>query len=125
MARAATTQANPPETTAACAVKAEAARPDSTSPRRGPLVTTSMNTDDMRPRMASGVAVWLIVVRQTALTLSAAPASASSAAARRRRGRGPQRRHEAGGRDREPPDQHGGDRDPPEPVRRLQPPGGQ
>src|SRR3954469_14508440 len=120
MARAATTQANPPETTAACAVKAEAARPDSTSPRRGPLVTTSMNTDDMRPRMASGVAVWLIVVRQTALTLSAPPPR--GAAQRQQRAGGPQRRHEAGGRDREPPDQHGGDRDPPEPVRRLQPP---
>src|SRR6185503_18579822 len=30
--------------------------------------------DDIRPRIASGVIVWLIVVRQTALTLSAAPA---------------------------------------------------
>ena len=55
--------------------------PASTSPSRGPLVTTSENTDDIRPRIASGVTVWLIVERQTALTLSAAPATASSAAA--------------------------------------------
>ena len=51
------------------------------SPSRGPLVTTSENTDDMRPRIASGVTVWLIVERHTALTLSAAPAIASSTAA--------------------------------------------
>ena len=51
------------------------------SPSRGPPVTTSENTDDMRPRMWSGVTVWLIVERHTALTESAAPASASSAAA--------------------------------------------
>ena len=55
--------------------------PDSTSPRRGPLVTTSEKTDDIRPRIASGVTVWLIVERQTALTESAAPATASSTAA--------------------------------------------
>jgi hypothetical protein len=35
----------------------------------------------MRPRMWSGVALWLIVDRHTALTESAAPARASSAAA--------------------------------------------
>lgn len=51
------------------------------SPSRGPLVTTSENTDDIRPRIASGVTVWLMTERQTALTLSAAPATASSAAA--------------------------------------------
>ena len=42
--------------------------PDSRSPSRGPLVTTSMNMDDIRPRSASGVTVWLMVERQTALT---------------------------------------------------------
>lgn len=51
------------------------------SPSRGPLVTTSRNTEDMRPRSASGVTVWLMMERQTALTESAAPATASSAAA--------------------------------------------
>ena len=35
----------------------------------------------MRPRIASGVTIWLIELRQTALTLSAAPATASSTAA--------------------------------------------
>ena len=35
----------------------------------------------MRPLSASGVTVWLMIERQTALTLSAAPATASSAAA--------------------------------------------
>jgi len=49
--------------------------PDSRSPSRGPLVTTNMNTDDIRPRSASGVTVWLIVERHTALTESAAPAT--------------------------------------------------
>src|SRR5215831_2658520 len=46
------------------------------SPSRGPERTTIWKTDDMRPRIASGVTVWLIVVRDTALTLSAAPAIA-------------------------------------------------
>src|SRR4051794_26186353 len=40
-----------------------------------------MNTDDIRPRRRSGVTLWLIAERHTALTLSAAPAAASSAAA--------------------------------------------
>ena len=44
------------------------------SPSRGPLVTTSMKTDDMRPRNSSGVTVWLMIERETALTESAAPA---------------------------------------------------
>ena len=60
---------------------ADATAPASTSPSLGPLVTTSENTEDIRPRMWSGVTVWLIVERHTALTLSAAPAIASSAAA--------------------------------------------
>lgn len=44
-------------------------------------MTTSEKTDDIRPRSASGVTVWLMTERHTALTLSAAPATASSAAA--------------------------------------------
>lgn len=44
-------------------------------------MTTIENTEDMRPRMRSGVTVWLIVERATALTESAAPATASSSAA--------------------------------------------
>ncbi len=48
-----------------------------------------MNTDDMRPRIGSGVTVWLIVERQTALTESAAPATASSPAAIHREGTRP------------------------------------
>src|ERR1700733_6140825 len=71
----------PPETTEKRGVASEATPPDSTSPSRGPLVTTSEKTEDMRPRIASGVTVWLIVERHTALTLSAAPASANRAIA--------------------------------------------
>src|SRR3954449_7543040 len=74
-------QASPPDRTEKRGPVTPATAPASTSPRRGPLVTTSENTDDMRPRIASGVTVWLIVERQTALTLSAAPATARSAAA--------------------------------------------
>src|SRR4051794_11544258 len=74
-------QARPPEVTEKRGLVRPATVPDSTSPSRGPLVTTSEKTDDMRPRIASGVTVWLITDRQTALTLSAAPATASSAAA--------------------------------------------
>ena len=77
------TQARPPETTENRGVASDATAPASTSPSRGPLRTTSMSTADMRPRSASGVTVWLIVIRQTALTLSAAPASANSARAGR------------------------------------------
>src|SRR3954469_16683544 len=68
----------PPETTETRGPASPATLPASMSPSRGPLVTTSENTDDIRPRIASGVTVWLIVERQTALTLSAAPATASS-----------------------------------------------
>jgi hypothetical protein len=75
------TQARPPLTTATPAVMSEAARPDSRSPRRGPLVTTRLKIADMRARSGSGVTVWLMIDRQTALTLSVAPATASSAAA--------------------------------------------
>ena len=55
------THATPPETTAKRGVAADATAPDSTSPRRGPLATTRLNTDDMRPRMWSGVSVCEIV----------------------------------------------------------------
>ncbi len=72
---------SPPETTEKRTPKAPATAPDSMSPSRGPPVTTSEKTDDMRPRMWSGVTIWLIVDRHTALTESAAPATASSAAA--------------------------------------------
>ncbi len=72
---------SPPETTEKRTPKAPATEPDSMSPSRGPPLTTSEKTDDMRPRMWSGVTIWLMVERQTALTESAAPAIASSAAA--------------------------------------------
>src|SRR5687768_4437707 len=74
-------QARPPDSTEKRGLVSDATAPASTSPSRGPLVTTSEKTDDMRPRNASGVTIWLITERQTALTLSAAPATASSAAA--------------------------------------------
>src|SRR3954447_21038447 len=74
-------QATPPETTEKRGVAADATAPASTSPSRGPLGTTRLNADDSRPRMWSGVADCEIVVRQTALTLSAAPATANRMAA--------------------------------------------
>ena len=74
--------ARPPETTDVRTPASAATVPDSTSPSRGPLVTTTEKTDDMRPRIASGVTIWLIDERQTALTESAAPAIASIAIAR-------------------------------------------
>ena len=52
-------------------------------------MTTSPKTAVMRPRIASGVTSWAIVVRHTALMLSAAPARASSIAARKRLGAAP------------------------------------
>src|SRR3954462_11353334 len=69
----------------------DATVPASMSPRRGPLVTTSEKTDDIRPRSASGVTIWLITERHTALTLSAAPATASSTQAGHRLGIAPAR----------------------------------
>src|SRR4051812_38690783 len=75
------THATPPETTEKRGDVRPATAPDSTSPSRGPLVTTSEKTEDIRPRIESGVTVWLIVERHTALTLSAPPATASSRAA--------------------------------------------
>src|SRR3954452_23948497 len=114
---------------------AAATVPDSTSPRRGPLVTTSENTDDMRPRMWSGVTVWLIVERQTALTLSAAPATASSAGASHseltapgaapRPRRAPQGAHAAGRGDRQAPRDDGPDDDQPDPAGAGEPAGRQ
>src|SRR6185312_2799849 len=76
-----TRHASPPDVTETRALVAPATTPDSMSPSRGRLGTTSENTDDMRPGMWSGVTVWLIVERHTALTESAAPATTSSAAA--------------------------------------------
>src|SRR3954464_3543647 len=81
MAPTPTRHASPPEVTEKRGPARPATAPASTSPSRGPLVTTSENTDDMRPRIAWGVTLWLIVARHTALTESAAPATASSTAA--------------------------------------------
>src|SRR5437660_7607513 len=72
---------SPPDTTENRTPAAPATAPDSTSPSRGPPVTTSENAADMRPRMWSGVTVWLMVERQTADTESAAPATPSNATA--------------------------------------------
>src|SRR4051794_37710705 len=74
-------QATPPEPTEKRGVEADAPAPASTSPSRGPLATTRLNTDDIRPRMWSGVSDCEIVERQTALTESAAPATANASAA--------------------------------------------
>ena len=71
-------QASPPLTTDTIGPNAAATPPASTSPSRGPPATTTMKTPDSRPRSASGVAVCRIVLRNTALTMSAAPATASS-----------------------------------------------
>src|SRR5690348_16471702 len=73
--------ASPAEMTEMRADVSDATVPASTSPSRGPLVTTRLNTDDIRPRIASGVTDWLIVERHTALTESASPAAASATAA--------------------------------------------
>src|SRR3954468_17916089 len=74
-------QASPPDDIEKRALVSEATRPASTSPRRGPLVTTSENTDDIRPRIASGVTVWLMTERQTGLTLPRAPPRATGTSA--------------------------------------------
>src|SRR3954447_4435065 len=72
------THASLPDTTLKRGVAADATVPASMSPSRGPLATTRLKTDDMRPRMWSGVTDCEIVERHTALTLSAAPATANS-----------------------------------------------
>src|SRR4051795_5417644 len=69
--------ASPPETTDSWVPKTAATDPASTSPIRGPPVTTTMNTPCNRPRNASGVATCRIVLRKIALTMSAAPAMPS------------------------------------------------
>ena len=112
-------QARPPEVTEKRGLVSPATVPDSTSPSRGPLVTTSEKTDDMRPRIASGVTIWLIELRHTALTLSAAPAIASSTAA------GHSERDDAHERDRGAPHDDRPDDDHPQPPRVLDPPRGQ
>src|SRR4051812_35697992 len=73
--------ATPPDTTLKRGVDSDATVPASTSPSRGPLATTRLNTDDIRPRMWSGVSDCEIVDRHTALTLSAAPAIAKRTSA--------------------------------------------
>src|SRR5262249_38565834 len=75
------TQARPPETTENFGVVTAATEPDSMSPRRGPPATTRLKTDHTRPRTWSGGTDWEMVVRHTALTLSAAPATQKSRAA--------------------------------------------
>ena len=60
-----------------------------------------------------------MIERQTALTLSAAPATASSAAAGQMEGIRP------GAGDRQAPHEHGADHDAAEPARVLDPAGGQ
>src|SRR3954462_10743894 len=72
------THASPPEITDARGGDSAATLPDSMSPSRGPLATTRLNTLDIRPRRRAGVSVCEIVLRHTALTLSAAPAIARS-----------------------------------------------
>src|SRR5256714_15003470 len=74
-------QATPPEITENRGVAADATAPASTSPNRGPLATTRLKTEDILPRRLSGVRVCEMVLRHTALTLSAAPATANRIAA--------------------------------------------
>src|SRR5256885_4005286 len=74
-------QATPPEITEKRGVAADATAPASTSPTRGPLATTRLKTEDILPRRLSGVRVCEMVLRHTALTLSAAPATANRIAA--------------------------------------------
>ena len=89
-------QARPPDVIEKRALVSDATAPASMSPSRGPLVTTSENTDDIRPRMRVRCHCLVDVERQTALTLSAAPAM------REQRRRGPQRADQPGSRDRRP-----------------------
>ncbi|WAL74506.1 hypothetical protein OU787_25245 [Kitasatospora sp. YST-16] len=51
--------------------------PDSKSPRRGPPATTTMKTPWRRPRISSGAATCIIVLRKIIETVSAQPAAAS------------------------------------------------
>jgi hypothetical protein len=75
------TQASPPETTDTVSPKAVATAPASRSPRRGPPATTAICTPIRRPRIPSGPANWMIVLRNTADSTSAQPATASSSRA--------------------------------------------
>src|SRR3954453_18680704 len=92
-------QARPPETTESCVPKAAATEPASTSPIRGPPVTTTMNTPCSRPRRASGVATCRIVLRKMALTMSAGPGG------RQREVRGGEEGVDHAGRPRDPEQQ--------------------
>ena len=74
-------QASPPATVAHGTPNSSPADPAVTSPSRGPPATTTMNTPCSRPRNWSGEAACRIVIRNTALTASAAPASARHPAA--------------------------------------------
>src|ERR1044071_8263623 len=83
------THASPPVATAKLAELSDATTPASRSPSRGPLVTTSMNTEDIRPRIGSGVTVWLIAGRHPALAEPPPPATAGRPAATHSDGTGP------------------------------------
>ena len=76
-----------------------------------------MKIDDIRPRSSSGVTDWLMIERQTALMLSAAPATASSAAAPQIEGIRPAPAIAA------PQIEHRADHDPAEPAGVLDPAG--
>ena len=65
--------ASPPETTANRTDVAAATAPASTSPSRGPDVTTAMCSALSRPRISSGATSWRIVFRKTAEMTSAQP----------------------------------------------------
>ena len=113
-------QARPPETTDARTPASAATVPDSTSPSRGPLVTTSEKTDDMRPRIASGVTVWLID--------RAADGADAVGRAGDREQRGRERRSSPpapASRDRRAPHDDRGDHDPAQAPRVREPAGGQ
>src|SRR5947199_328324 len=73
--------ASPPDTTDTRGDARAATAPASASPNRGPPVTTAMWMADNRPRSASGTVTWRMVLRNTAETMSAAPAKASSSRA--------------------------------------------
>src|ERR1700686_5227313 len=74
-------QRTPPDTTETRAPNALATAPASMSPTYGPPTTIMKNMEVSRPRNSSGVRDCMIVVRQMALRLSAAPATARRARA--------------------------------------------
>ena len=69
-------QAMPPETMENSVEVKLATTPDSTSPRRGPPVTTAIWIDEIRLRYSSVMAFCRIVLRRTVEMTSIAPATA-------------------------------------------------